>query len=107
MFRSNNTGFTMMFANGWGISVQYSPMNYCANRRSITNPADHIVHDDGCANAEVAVFNPAGQMVELETSGRVLGWQTPDQVANLITFVSGNPYFLDVALQSNLEKKHG
>lgn len=74
MFRAQPDGFAITFANGWTVSVRHGKWHYCNNR---------IGQSDGrsCPNAEVAVINPDGKFV----GDDVLGWQSPDQVAAIIT----------------------
>lgn len=78
-------GFNMKFANGWSISVQFGPFNYCDNKSSTTMeavPDANGFYESG--TAEVAVFNPDDKMVRIHDCDSVLKYQTPDQVAALI-----------------------
>jgi len=78
-------GFRMRFSNGNMVSVQWSHYNYC----------DHDSNDiDGetyhfSANAEIAAWDKEGMWYDFG-SDEVAGYQTPDQVASFIRFVS-NP----------------
>ena len=102
-FRScENKGFQMTFANGWTVSVQYGKANYC-DRRSDTSQGkpetDAIV---ASANAECAAWDSTGDWMHMSDCDdewvniQVLGWQTPDQVAALITRVAAFPVGSDV-----------
>ena len=66
MFESaTGHGFRMTFNNGYSVSVQWGPSNYCSNqnkRLSLTGT------DMDSATAECAVFSPNGQFV------RMAGW---------------------------------
>ena len=50
-----------------------------------------------CKDAEIAVIKPDGEYYQFEDDS-VVGWRTPDQVASLIAFVSGNPLFIELAV---------
>lgn len=62
-------GFYMRFGNGYEISVQFGQVNGC---------------DQGKTTAEVAVFDPEGQFVQLGENDDVLFNVTPERVAELI-----------------------
>ena len=89
---SQGKGFHVTFENGWTVSVQFGPHNYCSNRSEIAGDYHEPVKRDGIAywesqrsnNAEIAawdangawyVFNP-----EDEFSETVKGWVSPDEV---------------------------
>lgn len=92
-FRSTyRPGFSMRFENGWTISVQWHSGAYC-DRRSL----DHAFDDfndrpEGrgqaaeSTNAEIAIWDEAGEWYRFEND-EVLGYQTPDQVAEWIAKV--------------------
>lgn len=76
-------GFHVTFANGWTMSVQFGPGNYC----------DHYDRDfedraacgaEGSRTAEVAVWGPDGPMVELDGGDTVQARVTPDEVLALM-----------------------
>ena len=98
MFKScENKGFQITFDNGWTISVQWGKGNYC-DRRDYSMFS--MATEDGvveCKNAEVAVWDADGVWLPLQDSGDdVIGWQTPDEVAALITRVSAFPKGSDI-----------
>ena len=84
-----NKGFHITFANQWTISVQFGPNNYCNDYW--TNDKER--YDRDCKkfekwespNAEVAIWYEDRDMFEPE------GWQTPEQVAELIAILSNDP----------------
>ena len=62
-------GFTLSFENGNTISVQFSQFNY----------------SDGETTAEVAAWDADNEWISLgDGQGDVVGWQTTDQLADLI-----------------------
>ena len=67
----NDSGFRMTFANGWAVSVQWREGNYAGDRDGLS-----------ARTAEVAVLKPDG-----EFDGDVMGWQSPNQVAELMAQV--------------------
>lgn len=83
-FRSQDRpGFCIRFENGWTISVQWHNGAYC-ERKSLSldsftdsNPADS-------ATAEIAIWNEEGDWYDFG-SDQVLGYCTPDEVADWIT----------------------
>jgi len=93
MFRAtSNKGFQMTFENGWTISVQWGPGNYCENRsfdpatiaKSFTNP----VVEQSSPNAEIAIWDNNGVWYDFG-SDTVLGWQTPEDVVYWILVTKG------------------
>lgn len=93
-------GFQMVFENGYEISVQFGPHNYC------DVSSDNEVQEElrGChqANtAEIAVFTPEGEFYRLGSCDDVVGWQPPDVIGKLIGLLATD----DVAgIPENLER---
>ncbi len=55
-------GFCIKFDNGWEVSIQFGPFNYCQNRCSrFVDPSIIRRHDVSCDDAEIAVFTPCGK----------------------------------------------
>lgn len=72
MFTANQKGFSITFANGHTVSVQFGEGNYCSNRH-IPNVPD----EQGLVKSKTA------EVIALDGSdfmGSSEGWQTPDQV---------------------------
>jgi hypothetical protein len=86
---TRGTGFTIGFPNGWSISVQFGNGTYCENRYR-----DHQPHAGfySSPDAEVAVFKPDGSFARLCAHDDVAGWQTPEQVAELIAQVAAGTF---------------
>lgn len=80
MFNTNETGFNVTFGNGWTVSVQWGRGTYCDNRHSVSMI-------DGSANAEIAAWDKDGVWHDFGGE-QVKGWQTPDEVARFISFIS-------------------
>jgi len=86
-------GFQMKFANGWAVSVQWGPGNYCDNR----NASFRAWSDNPCSesmvestNAECAVFDPDGAMVNYFDGNetQVNGWMDAADVLALMNEVA-------------------
>ena len=89
MFTSNlNKGFTMGFANGLVISVQWGSMNYC-ERKSLNVDYRAEMKQDTVQSrtAEIAIWNLDSDWFDFGND-TVKGWCTADEVANWITVVS-------------------
>ena len=65
-------GFSMVFENGYTISVQLG----------------EIAYSDGEKNAEFAAWDAEGNYVHFEEGMDVVGWQTTNDVAKMIDIVS-------------------
>ena len=93
MFRSmQNSGFQMVFQNGYTISVQYGPRNYCERRDSNDSgpitPAELGALRWESKDAEIAIWNSDKVWYEFENGEEVKGWCSPDEVAEWIGKVS-------------------
>lgn len=90
-FRScENKGFQMFFENGWGISVQFGPSNYC-ERRDLdavldgnANPAHEFIWES--PTAEAAIFTPDGSFLQVGNN-TVMGWLKPGLVGQIISIL--------------------
>lgn len=89
---TQNKGFWMTFANGYTVSVQWGPSNYCDNRGVRTFSGD-------CKSktAEVSVWREL-EPPDIDVLGEFVrppfdwygdnlcGWCTPEQVAEVIAW---------------------
>ena len=84
---TRNKGFRMTFENGFAISVQWGPENYCdrKNEEDFDKPMKERFWES--KSAEIAVFNKEGEFIGIADDA-VVGWLTPDKVAKVITMVS-------------------
>jgi hypothetical protein len=88
-------GFGITFENGWYVSVQFGPFNYCDNRdynmplNGDFEKRDKEVGRKGCKNAECAVFDPAGEMIDFPGNEHdtVKGWMDVNEVMELLNKV--------------------
>lgn len=88
MFKSTrNKGFQMTFANGWTVSVQFGPFNYCEVRSvgDMDAPLNTEVWE--CPDAEVAAWDSTGKWYDFECDSRK-GYMTPNEVLDFMDMVS-------------------
>jgi len=78
-----NKGYQMVFANGYGLSVQWGSWNYCDNRGE--NYDDAVLGEVGSPNAEIAVILPNGEL----DHDSIQGWLSPDQVLAKMVEIAG------------------
>lgn len=76
-------GFHITFANGWTVSVQFGPGNYCQNYDREIGREDEESAREGSESAEVATWGPDGAMLNLGDD-TVRGWQSPAAVLVLL-----------------------
>ena len=79
----------MTFKNGYCISVQFGPGNYCERQMADFDAVQTTVNNGEIwrsDTAEVLVFNPDGTY-----RGDVQGWLSTDEVAELIDMVRKLP----------------
>lgn len=89
MFKCCNSdysrGFHITFENGWTVSVQFAPGNYCENRR-----LDFKNSPNQCKDAEIAAWDSNGDWYKF-AHDTVEGWQTPNQVLEFMNTISKLP----------------
>lgn len=82
----DNKGFHVKFENGWTVSVQFGPGNYCENKNSdckLPRAIDLWTSPD----AEIAAWDAQGNWHHFE-SDDVEGQQTPAQVLAFMNKIS-------------------
>lgn len=82
IFPNAAKGFQIKFANGYTVSVQWGPGNYCDN---FTGDAHKVANDS--STAETAIITPDGSFL-MYKGDDVQGHQTADDVAETIMFAS-------------------
>ena len=85
---TNHKGFRMGFENGFEISVQWGPENYCEKKdhTDFNEPINERFWES--RTAEIAIFNSKDNSMITLGKDNVDGWLTPDKVAKVITMVS-------------------
>ena len=100
MFEScSNKGFRITFANGYALSVQWGPINYCTNRDINANWDIAMSAKDGLwesETAEVAVYDPDNTIIDMDDN-QVHGHVHADGIVDLMTLVAeGNEGAIEV-----------
>jgi hypothetical protein len=85
---TGHKGFRMAFSSGYEISVQWGFGNYRDGREMGTFNSERFHDYFSSPNAEVAVFNPSGNMVQIQECDQVAGWVSPDAVGKLIGYLA-------------------
>jgi hypothetical protein len=84
-----NKGFQLTFENGWTVSVQWGPGNYC-DRQSYGATFDAPLKGEtglwDSNSAEVAAWNSEGEWLPFEYD-TVKGWLSTDEVAAFVARV--------------------
>ena len=84
---TRNKGFRMGFDNGFEISVQWGPGNYCERKdEDFNKPQEERFWES--RTAEIAIFDSKDDSMITLSEDNVDGWLTPDKVAKVITMVS-------------------
>lgn len=94
MFKiTGKKGFHITFKNGYTVSVQFGPGNYCDNYNRQIGYDDEQCGKDGSSNAECAVWGPAGGMIEHKLfNGNAVGNRmSPKQVLELMNWAANQP----------------
>ena len=85
---TRNKGFRMGFENGFEISVQWGPENYCEKKdhTDFNKPINERFWES--RTAEIAIFDSKDNSMITLGKDNVDGWLTPGKVAKVITMVS-------------------
>ena len=93
---TRNKGFRMTFKNGFAISVQWGPGNYCEKKdEDFDKPMDERFWES--CSAEIAVIDTNNNIQENSSVGMISlgrdtveGWVSADQVAKVIAIVQSS-----------------
>ena len=92
---TDGKGFQITFANGWTVSVQFGPGNYCDHYIGKPGFVMRIGRDEakcgkqGSTTAECAVLSPDGEMTKLRGWGdTVKGYCTPAEVLRILNWAA-------------------
>ena len=92
-------GFSMTFANGNTVSVQFGFGNYCENREKLSMVEAHEGLDVLSKNAEVAAWDSSNNWYDFGDD-TVRGWLSPDNVSSFVKFVANSDLTEDRWIQS-------
>ena len=85
-------GFHVVFANGYTVSVQFGPGNYCENYDARIGEEDEECGKKGSFTAECAVWPKGGPMLEYGDWGNtVSNRSTPAEVLELLNWAASQP----------------
>ena len=94
---TNHQGMRIEFENGWAVSIQIGPGNYCDNHdtdimafaTTATKPTNEFLKS---TTAETAVINPAGNLIAIhDGEDTVQGYQTTEQVLQTLIETAARP----------------
>lgn len=87
---TSKKGFHMKFANGWGVSVQFGPGNYCDNYDMKIGHDEEKAGRFGSSSAECAVLTPSGELFAHPSFGgdTVTGYVGPERVLELMNWAA-------------------
>ena len=93
---TRNKGFRMTFENGFAISVQWGPGNYCEKKdEDFDKPEKERFWES--KSAEIAIFDTNNRIQENSSAGMISlgrdtveGWVSADQVAKVIAIVQSS-----------------
>lgn len=88
---SSPKGFHITFDNGYTLSVQFGPGNYCDNYGRQTGTEDAQCGKDGSATAETAYWSGDGDLINEGNGDMVQGYQTVEQVIQRLIRVHALP----------------
>ena len=85
---TQHKGFNLRFENGWAISVQFGPFNYCTlvnKTTDINAPANNGMWK--AETAEIAILDPSGEFYQPpEWEDQVKGHCDPAEVVKWIVY---------------------
>lgn len=86
-------GFHVGFVNGWTVSVQFGPGNYCEHYDRDIGHDDATCGKEGSFDAETACWGPSGGLVVVPwCDGDTVQWrQSPEQVLRLLNWAASQP----------------
>jgi hypothetical protein len=82
---TGNKGVYIKFPNGYSISIQWGPVNYCGNHSRDIGYGKPV---PASSTAETAIMNPDGEFV-LYKGAEVQGYQSVTEVLETMNYVAG------------------
>jgi hypothetical protein len=83
----DNKGFELTFTNGWTVSVQWGPGNYCEHRSVSDFEAPSLVSTWESTTAEVAAWDK-DEVWHNFGDDEVKGWMTSNEVLEFINMIA-------------------
>ena len=88
---TDKKGFHIRFENGWTVSVQFCPGNYCQNYDRHIGDDEALCGKIGSSDAECAMWGPDGNMIELGDGDTVTNRSSPADVLALLNRAAAMP----------------
>ncbi len=91
MFRiTDGKGFGIQFENGYTVSVQFGPANYCDHYDRRIGQDEIACGREGSMTAECAVIDPDGKLIEhpIADGDTVSSRSTPAEVLSLLSWAA-------------------
>ncbi|MBK9497695.1 MAG: hypothetical protein IPO08_24925 [Xanthomonadales bacterium] len=85
---TSGKGFHVRFENGYVVSVQFGPGNYCDNYNMDIGEQENEAGAKGSSTAETAVWGPDGEMIDRGNGDTVQAHQAPDAVLRLLNWAA-------------------
>lgn len=87
-FITGGKGFHITFENGYTVSVQFGPGNYCDNYDEQIGRDEDRCGRDGSSNAECAVWANDGNLIDRWNGDTVSNRSTPAEVLALLNWAA-------------------
>ena len=87
-FITGGKGFHITFDNGYTVSVQFGPGNYCDNYDRQIGRDEERCGKDGSATAECAIWDKSGKMIDSWDGDTVSNRSTPAEVLALLNWAA-------------------
>lgn len=89
MFKiTGKKGFHITFDNGYTVSVQFGPGNYCSNYDMEIGRDEELSGKRGSETAECAVWSRSGDMIAHWNGDTVSNRSTPAEVLELLNWAA-------------------
>lgn len=88
---TSGKGFHITFANGYTVSVQFGPGNYCDNYGMRVGSEGQQAGEKGSSTAECAVWGSDNEFVERFDGQFVSNRSTPAEVLELLNWAASQP----------------
>lgn len=82
-------GFHITFENGYTVSVQFGPGNYCDHYGRHIGHEEERCGKEGSTTAEVAAWGPNSEMLPIGRGDTVTNRSTPAEVLRILNDIAG------------------
>lgn len=93
MFRiTGGKGFHITFKNGYTLSTQFGPGNYCDNYDMVIGKEDIEAGKRGSCEVEVAIISPSGKLIDL-----------PDERGTVDGYIDSEKWYTYLQMAKNMD----